>query len=84
MRSRSVAKRSNEVFLYLRATYRFLIIDFVFLQEEKKQIDQREQQHLCWKGVTRPRAIKMAAENYHLKWDSHLSYLNTSIATLYK
>ncbi|XP_017840557.1 hormone receptor 4 isoform X2 [Drosophila busckii] len=26
----------------------------------------------------------MAAENYHLKWDSHLSYLNTSIATLYK
>ncbi|XP_037722159.1 uncharacterized protein LOC119555045 [Drosophila subpulchrella] len=26
----------------------------------------------------------MAAENYHLKWDSHLSYLNSSIATLYK
>ncbi|XP_068143249.1 LOW QUALITY PROTEIN: uncharacterized protein [Drosophila tropicalis] len=26
----------------------------------------------------------MAAENYHLKWDSHLSYLNTSISTLYK
>lgn len=27
---------------------------------------------------------KMAAENYHLKWDSHLSYLNSSVATLYK
>nr|NP_001261582.1 uncharacterized protein Dmel_CG6765, isoform B [Drosophila melanogaster]NP_648233.1 uncharacterized protein Dmel_CG6765, isoform A [Drosophila melanogaster]AAF50407.1 uncharacterized protein Dmel_CG6765, isoform A [Drosophila melanogaster]AGB94277.1 uncharacterized protein Dmel_CG6765, isoform B [Drosophila melanogaster] len=26
----------------------------------------------------------MAAENYHLKWDSHLTYLNSSIATLYK
>ncbi|XP_012157132.1 uncharacterized protein LOC101454506 isoform X2 [Ceratitis capitata] len=26
----------------------------------------------------------MAAENYHLKWDSHLSYLNSSVATLYK
>jgi len=29
-------------------------------------------------------AAEMAAENYHLKWDSHLSYLNSSIATLYK
>ncbi|TMW52160.1 hypothetical protein DOY81_002719 [Sarcophaga bullata] len=26
----------------------------------------------------------MTAENYHLKWDSHLSYLNSSVATLYK
>lgn len=29
-------------------------------------------------------AAEMAAENYHLKWDSHLTYLNSSIATLYK
>ncbi|XP_073838370.1 uncharacterized protein isoform X2 [Musca autumnalis] len=26
----------------------------------------------------------MTAENYHLKWDSHHSYLNSSVATLYK
>uniref|UniRef100_A0A1A9WTG6 BTB domain-containing protein n=1 Tax=Glossina brevipalpis TaxID=37001 RepID=A0A1A9WTG6_9MUSC len=26
----------------------------------------------------------MTAESYHLKWDSHHSYLNSSVATLYK
>uniref|UniRef100_A0A1I8P261 BTB domain-containing protein n=1 Tax=Stomoxys calcitrans TaxID=35570 RepID=A0A1I8P261_STOCA len=26
----------------------------------------------------------MTAENYHLKWDSHSTYLNSSVATLYK
>lgn len=28
--------------------------------------------------------VKMTADNYHLKWDSHLNYLNSSVATLYK
>lgn len=33
---------------------------------------------------TQCKFYNMTAENYHLKWDSHLSYLNSSVATLYK
>jgi len=59
------------------------LIDFVI---DSVYMNQRSAggSSLHSKGVKRYWAAKMAAENYHLKWDSHLSYLNTSIATLYK